>query len=114
MLIFTTPTSGKNTKSSENSATYGVRKGTIMASEKQAEATSTPEVVHTETTNHPGIKEVKVQSIELADALSKDKPNYLSRSQLVLYSFMLLDTLSKCIPIANGNLPLYALSYFQD
>lgn len=39
-------------------------------------------------------KEVKVQSIELTDALAKDKPNYRSKSQIMLFSFMIFATLS--------------------
>lgn len=41
-------------------------------------------------------KEVNVRSVELADAVAKDKPNYRSRSQIVLYGCMLFATLSKC------------------
>lgn len=41
------------------------------------------------------VKEVNVRSVELTDALAKDKPNYRSRSQIALYAFMLFGTLSK-------------------
>lgn len=40
------------------------------------------------------IKEVNVQSVELTDAIAKDKPNYRSKSQILLFSFMLFATLS--------------------
>lgn len=40
------------------------------------------------------LKEVKVLSVELTDAVAKDRPNYRSRSQIALFSFMLFATLS--------------------
>lgn len=40
------------------------------------------------------VKEIKVLSVELADAVAKDNPNYKSRAQISLYMFMLLNTLS--------------------
>lgn len=46
--------------------------------------------------NNVEVKEVNVQSVELADAVAKDKPNYRCRSQIALYGFMLFATLSKC------------------
>lgn len=42
------------------------------------------------------LKEVNVLSVELTDAVAKDKPNYRSRSQIALFSFMLFATLSRC------------------
>lgn len=47
--------------------------------------------VHHETKD---FKEVKVQSVELADAIAKDSPNYWSASQIQLYGIMLFTTLS--------------------
>lgn len=41
------------------------------------------------------VKEVKVRSVELTDAVAKDKPNYRSRSQVTLCVIILFVTLSK-------------------
>lgn len=69
-----------------------------MASEKMAKAAPTtntaPAATGTEHVSDGDVKEVKVLSVELADAVAKDKPNYWSRSQISLYFFMLLNTLS--------------------
>lgn len=43
----------------------------------------------------PDMKSVKVRSIELADALAKDKPSKWSPGMLQLYGIMLLVTISK-------------------
>lgn len=40
------------------------------------------------------LKEVNVLSVELTDAVARDKPNYRSRSQIALFGFMLFATLS--------------------
>ena len=67
-----------------------------MGSEKAAEVAnnSAPAATDTEPTSDGNAKEVKVLSVELADAVTKDKPNYMSRAQISLYLFMLLNTLS--------------------
>ena len=69
-----------------------------MASEKAADAPDTtnsaPPTTDTNPASDDNVKEVKVLSVELADAVAKDKPNYKSRVQISLYLFMLLDTLS--------------------
>ena len=70
-----------------------------MASEKAskpAKAENKAQAVpDTKSASDGGLKEVKVLSVELADAVAKDKPNYKSHVQISLYLFMLLDTLSK-------------------
>jgi hypothetical protein len=44
-------------------------------------------------------KQTKVQSVELADAIAKDAPNYWSSSHLQLYGIMLFATMSiNCHP----------------
>ncbi|MBE3045273.1 hypothetical protein IMZ48_22520 [Candidatus Bathyarchaeota archaeon] len=69
-----------------------------MASEKKADVFSVPEtapaVVEAEHAGSADVKEAKVMSVALADALAKDKPNYKSRVQITMYLFMVLDTLS--------------------
>ncbi|KAL2113989.1 hypothetical protein VUR80DRAFT_1285 [Thermomyces stellatus] len=69
-----------------------------MTSEKAAEAALANEPVPAATdidpTSDGDAKEIKVLSVELADAVAKDKPNYRSRAQISLYLFMLLDTLN--------------------
>lgn len=42
------------------------------------------------------IKQMNVQSVALADAIAKDKPDYKSRSQFALYAMMALCVLSEC------------------
>lgn len=70
-----------------------------MASEKEAEAAAAsnraPAAASTEPTSDGDAKEIKVLSVELADAVAKDKPNYKSWAQISLYMFMLLNTLSE-------------------
>ena len=53
------------------------------------------------TQDAPNVHEAKVLSVELADAIAKDKPNYRSRSQIAMYGFMLFATLS----MSNNNCP---------
>lgn len=43
---------------------------------------------------HRHAKEVNVQSVALADAIAKDKPDYKSKSQMTLYAMMCLCVLS--------------------
>lgn len=70
--------------------------------EKQNEATeqrveATTSALDDEKNNgltHRHIKEVNVQSVALADAIAKDKPNYKSKSQMTLYAMMCLCVLS--------------------
>lgn len=50
------------------------------------------------------IKSVKVTSIELADALAKDKPSKWSPGMLQLYGIMLLVTISKRLTQIARNL----------
>lgn len=67
-----------------------------MASEKPVEASHTEDARAADPNSSPAkLKEVKVQSVELANAIAQDKPSYTTRSQLQLYAFMLLCTLSK-------------------
>lgn len=67
-----------------------------MASEKLVEAFHTEDAQGADPNSPPAkMKEVKVQSVELANAIAQDKPRYLTRSHLQLYAFMLLCTLSK-------------------
>ena len=42
------------------------------------------------------VMKTKVQSVELADAIAKDNPNYWSPRQLQLYCMMFFATLSAC------------------
>ncbi|KAM5349849.1 hypothetical protein ACJ41O_006354 [Fusarium nematophilum] len=49
-------------------------------------------------------REVNVQSVELTDAVAKDKPNYRSRSQITLYGFMLFATLNGCMNGYDGSI----------
>lgn len=69
-----------------------------MVSEKAAEAAHAnnpaPVATDTEPTSDGNVKEINVLSVELADAVAKDKPNYKSCAQIGLYMFMLLNTLS--------------------
>ncbi|OHF02008.1 hypothetical protein CORC01_02587 [Colletotrichum orchidophilum] len=44
---------------------------------------------------HRHAKEVNVQSVALADAIAKDKPNFRSKSQMTLYAMM-------CLCVLNG------------
>lgn len=62
-----------------------------MASEKAAETAQVPSP-HVDVAD---AKEVKVLSVELADAVAKDKPNYKSRIQITMYLIMLFNTLSE-------------------
>ncbi|KXH41336.1 hypothetical protein CSAL01_02816 [Colletotrichum salicis] len=47
------------------------------------------------TLTHRHAKEVNVQSVALADAIAKDKPDYKSKSQMTLYAMM-------CLCVLNG------------
>lgn len=67
-----------------------------MSSEKPAEASHAEDVAPAALDSRPAkMKEVKVQSVELAHAIAQDKPSYTTRSQFQLYLFMLLCTLSE-------------------
>lgn len=44
--------------------------------------------------DHTQIKQSKVQSVELTNAIVKDNPNYWSASQMQLYGIMFFVTLS--------------------
>lgn len=74
-----------------------------MASKDAEDVPTTTEKPAVETLEEPPVvgpndvkvKEINVQSVELADAIAKDKPNYWSRSQISLFCFMLFATLSK-------------------
>ena len=69
-----------------------------MASKKPAEALHAKDAQATAADMGPAkMKEVKVQSVELANAIAQDKLSYTSRTQFKLYAFMLLCTLSKYI-----------------
>ncbi|KAG7046587.1 lactose permease [Colletotrichum scovillei] len=71
--------------------------------EKQNEATehrveATTSALDDEKNNaltHRHAKEVNVQSVALADAIAKDKPDYKSKSQMTLYAMM-------CLCVLNG------------
>lgn len=77
-----------------------------MASQQPLEISPNKEQPTTEQISNPvdthsDVKEVKVQSVELADALAKDQPNYKSRSMIALYSLMLFATLSKFYQLSS-------------
>ncbi|EEY13991.1 lactose permease [Verticillium alfalfae VaMs.102] len=65
----------------------------ILPSKEQAGAEHVSEADHTQS----DIKEVKVQSVELADAIAKDQPDFRSRSMITLYALMLFATLNGCM-----------------
>ncbi|KAK1497019.1 hypothetical protein CTAM01_08031 [Colletotrichum tamarilloi] len=76
--------------------------------EKQNEATghrveATTSALDDEKNNalaHRHAKEVNVQSVALADAIAKDKPDYKSKSQMTLYAMM-------CLCVLNGIMNSY-------
>lgn len=82
--------------------------------EKQNEATehrveATTSALDDEKNNaltHRHAKEVNVQSVALADAIAKDKPDYKSKSQMTLYAMMCLCVLSTSLK-PHQNLPFH-------
>ena len=73
-----------------------------MPSEKPAETLHAEDAQATAPVMGPAkMKEVKVQSVDLANAIAQDKPSYTTRSQFTLYAFMLLCTLSKYASYAD-------------
>lgn len=67
-----------------------------MPSEKPLDVAHTEDAQQATPESRPvKMKEVKVQSVELANAIAQDKPSYTTSSQLKLYAFMLLCTLSE-------------------
>lgn len=62
----------------------------ISPTKEQPSARQVPHAVQ----DHGDVKQVKVHSIELADALAKDQPNFKSASMMKLYALMLFATLS--------------------
>ncbi|KAM0324123.1 hypothetical protein ACHAQA_008315 [Verticillium albo-atrum] len=71
----------------------------ILPSKEQAVTQHASNTAH----DHGDIKEVKVQSVELADAIAKDQPNYRSRSMISLYALMLFATLNGCMNGYDGS-----------
>ncbi|KAJ4245053.1 hypothetical protein NW762_014263 [Fusarium torreyae] len=80
-----------------------------MASKESPQDAIGTKVEHVNTTagvplDAPNVHEAKVLSVELADAIAKDKPNYRSRSQIAMYGFMLFATLNGCMNGYDGSL----------
>ncbi|KAF3803796.1 Lactose permease [Colletotrichum gloeosporioides] len=62
------------------------------------------------------VKEVKVRSVELTDAVAKDKPNYRSRSQVTLCVIILFVTLNGCMNGYDGSVmsSINAMDQFHE
>ncbi|KAF6826849.1 lactose permease [Colletotrichum plurivorum] len=62
------------------------------------------------------VKQMNVQSVALADAIAKDKPDYRSRSQFALYSMMALCVLNGVMNGYDGSVmsAINAMDPFQD
>ncbi|KAF6815924.1 MFS lactose [Colletotrichum plurivorum] len=62
------------------------------------------------------VKEVKVLSVELTDAVAKDRPNYRSRSQITLCIIMLFVTLNGCMNGYDGSVmsSINAMDQFHE
>ncbi|KAG7118871.1 Lactose permease like protein [Verticillium longisporum] len=84
----------------------------ILPSKEQAGADHVSEVGHTPS----DIKEVKVQSVELADAIAKDQPDFRSRSMITLYALMLFATLNGCMNGYDGSVmsSINAMTQWHD
>lgn len=65
------------------------------ATEHHIEATATAVEAEKGDLNNRHVKQVNVQSVALADAIAKDKPDYKSATQMTLYAMMALCVLSK-------------------
>ncbi|KAF6814727.1 MFS lactose [Colletotrichum sojae] len=66
--------------------------------------------------NDVDVKEVKVLSVELTDAVAKDRPNYRSRSQITLCIIMLFVTLNGCMNGYDGSVmsSINAMDQFHE
>ncbi|KAL9947697.1 hypothetical protein D7B24_007088 [Verticillium nonalfalfae] len=84
----------------------------ILPSKEQAGAEHVSEADHTQS----DIKEVKVQSVELADAIAKDQPDFRSRSMITLYALMLFATLNGCMNGYDGSVmsSINAMTQWHD
>ncbi|KAJ0336157.1 hypothetical protein KNSL1_013375 [Colletotrichum chrysophilum] len=62
------------------------------------------------------VKEVQVRSVELTDAVAKDKPNYRSRSQVTLCVIILFVTLNGCMNGYDGSVmsSINAMDQFHE
>ncbi|KAJ0298121.1 hypothetical protein Brms1b_013442 [Colletotrichum noveboracense] len=62
------------------------------------------------------VKEVQVRSVELTDAVAKDKPNYRSRSQVTLCVIILFVTLNGCMDGYDGSVmsSINAMDHFHE
>ncbi|KAM0285172.1 hypothetical protein ACHAQH_001601 [Verticillium albo-atrum] len=84
----------------------------ILPSKVQPGTEHVSEAAHAES----DVKEVKVQSVELADAIAKDQPDFRSRSMMTLYGLMLFATLNGCMNGYDGSVmsSINAMAQWHD